>query len=60
MEIKIKLAKKESFLKRITRQTTRVIITKLTTQIVTEINVYKDKKVVIVRANIPYRFLRPI
>lgn len=60
MEIKIKLSKKESLLKRITRQTTRVIITKLTTEIVTEINVYKDKKVVIVRSNISYRFLRPI
>ncbi len=60
MEIKIKLSKKESLLKRITRQTTRVIITKLTTEIVTEINVYKDKKVVIVRSNIPYIFLRPI
>lgn len=57
---KIRLVEREPFLKRITRMATRVSITKLQTPVVTETNVYKDKKVVNVKANIPYRFLRKI
>jgi hypothetical protein len=56
----IKLVKSEPFFKSIFRRTTRCRITKLESQAVTEINLYKDKQVIKVRANIPFRYLRKI
>lgn len=56
----IKFIDQEPFLKRITRMAKRTLITKLTTPVVTEINIYNDKKVVNVKANIPFHFLRSI
>lgn len=59
-EERIKIVEQESIFKRITRQAKRVQITCLSSQAVTEINCYSDKKVIKVRANIPFRYLRKI
>lgn len=56
----IKLVKKESLFKSFFRRTTRCRITKLQSEAITEINIYKDKQIVKVRANIPFRYLFPI
>ena len=53
----IKLVPQEDFLKRITRQARRIQINSLTSQVVTEINCYSDKRVIKVRANIPFKYL---
>lgn len=58
--LNIFLIKKKPFFKRNLRITKRILITKLLTPVVTEINVYNDKKVVNVKANIPFRFLNKI